>query len=137
MKECLFLIFPFHFLLLRHRYAWLLYYAAYLRQWETGTCSSNEQVIKTSICSGKKTIACINTIIVQLNHQKLYFLFVFLHRFHVVRSTVYSVLLSVQIIAFSFVALKIVVCFSFGSSEKFHLIFSLFSVFKISANSFV
>src|SRR5690606_37101591 len=55
----------------------------------------------------------------------------------VVRSAFYSVLLSVQIIAFSFVALKIVVCFSFGSSENFHLMFVRFSAFKISANSFV
>jgi len=49
----------------------------------------------------------------------------------------YSVLISVQMIAFSFVALKMVLCFSFGSSENFHFKFALFSVFKIVANSLV
>ncbi len=39
--------------------------------------------------------------------------------------------------AFSFVALKIVLCFSLGSAEYFHLMLGLFSVLKISARLLV
>ena len=52
---------------------------------------------------------------------------------HVMRSAFYSVLFSVQIMAFSFVALKIVLCFSFGSGEYFHLMLGRFSTCNISA----